>query len=47
MYQWTEPFVADHATFDEAFGPFAATPLDEAVRRAVAWYLEREREEAA
>jgi nucleoside-diphosphate-sugar epimerase len=41
MYQWTEPFVADHARFDEAFGPFEVTPLDEAIRRTAAWYQER------
>jgi len=47
MYQWTEPFVADHTRFDETFGPFEVTPLDEAIRRTVAWYQERERQTAA
>ena len=43
MYQWTGPFVSDASKFQRAFGPFEVTPLDEAVRRTVAWYLERER----
>ncbi len=47
MYQWTEPFVADHERFDATFGPFEVTPLDEAVRRTVAWYQERARGAAA
>ena len=47
MYQWTEPFVSDHARFDEAFGPFEVTPLDEAVARTVSWYREREAQTAA
>jgi nucleoside-diphosphate-sugar epimerase len=39
LYQWTRPFVADDAKFREAFGPFPTTPLDEAVRSTVEWYL--------
>ena len=31
VYQWSEPFVADHSAFDEAFGPFPLTPLPDAV----------------
>lgn len=38
VYQWTSPFVVDDAKFQQAFGPFATTPLDEAVRDTVKWY---------
>jgi nucleoside-diphosphate-sugar epimerase len=38
LYQWTDPFVVDDSKFLEVFGPFERTPLDEAVRTAVAWY---------
>ena len=38
LYQWTEPFVADDSAFQEAFGPFEVTPLDQAVRETVDWY---------
>ena len=31
VYQWSEPFVADHSAFGEAFGPFPLTPLEDAV----------------
>ncbi|HEU4355386.1 MAG TPA: NAD-dependent epimerase/dehydratase family protein [Actinomycetota bacterium] len=41
MDQWTRPFVADDSRFQRAFGPFPVTPIDEAVRRTVAWYRER------
>jgi len=47
MDQWTEPFVSDASRFQRAFGPFEVTPLDEAVRRTVAWYRERETDAAA
>ncbi len=30
-YQWTEPFVLDSTKFEAAFGPFATTPLDDAI----------------
>lgn len=30
-YQWTEPFVVDSSRFEATFGPFALTPLDEAI----------------
>ena len=35
VYQWSEPFVADHSAFDEAFGPFPLTPLEDAVGETV------------
>ena len=41
LYQWTEPFVADESRFQEAFGPFVTTSLDEAVRTTVEWYRDR------
>ena len=37
-YQWDAPFVSDAGKFEEAFGPFALTPLDEALEATVAWY---------
>ena len=40
-YQWAEPFVSDARRFESAFGPFALTPLDEALRETVAWYRSR------
>jgi nucleoside-diphosphate-sugar epimerase len=40
VYQWAEPFVADDAKFQRAFGPLEATPIDEAVRTTVDWYRE-------
>lgn len=38
LYQWSEPFVVDDTAFQTTFGPFAVTPLDEAVRTTVAAY---------
>ena len=38
LYQWTEPFVADDSAFQQAFGLFDVTPLDQAVRETVDWY---------
>ena len=40
MYQWERPFVSDAAKFEAAFGPFAVTPHEEALRRDVAWYAD-------
>ncbi|MDX1747268.1 MAG: hypothetical protein R3324_15130, partial [Halobacteriales archaeon] len=40
-YQWTEPFVVDDTRFRVVFGPLRTTPLDEAVRATVGWYLGR------
>jgi nucleoside-diphosphate-sugar epimerase len=37
-YQWDAPFVSDAGKFLKAFGPFAVTPLDEALEATVAWY---------
>ena len=41
LYQWTEPFVVDHAKFERAFGPVAVTPLRDAIETTVAWYRRR------
>ncbi len=41
MYQWTEDFVVDDASFREAYGPFETTPLDDAVHATVEWYANR------
>lgn len=35
VYQWSEPFVADDSKFQGVFGPFAATPLEEAIRTSL------------
>jgi len=37
-YQWDAPFVSDAGRFERAYGPFALTPLDEALEATVAWY---------
>lgn len=37
-YQFAEPFVMDTSKFERAFGGFAATPLEEAVRATAQWY---------
>ena len=37
-YQWGEPFVSDAGKFQQAFGPFPVTALDEALEATVAWY---------
>lgn len=37
-YQWTDDFVVDDSKFQEAFGPFSTTPLDEAVRETITSY---------
>jgi nucleoside-diphosphate-sugar epimerase len=42
LYQWTDDFVADDSKFQRVFGPFATTPLDEAVRTTVDWYRDHE-----
>ena len=35
MYQWTDPFVADHSKFTAAFGPLAVTPHADAVAATI------------
>lgn len=37
-YQWNAPFVSDASKFEEGFGPFAVTRLDEALAATVAWF---------
>lgn len=39
-YQAREPYVVDHSKFVGAFGDIS-TPIDEAIRRTVAWYRAR------
>src|SRR5688500_4176668 len=39
LYEFEEPFVADHSKFEEAFGE-QATPLRESIRGTVRWYRE-------
>ncbi len=37
-YQWTRPYEVDDSAFQEAFGPFAVTPLPEAIAATASWY---------
>jgi nucleoside-diphosphate-sugar epimerase len=41
LYQWTDPFIVDDSRFQAAFGPFDATPIEDAVRTTVDWYRSR------
>ena len=41
MYQYERPFVMDASKFEAAFGPFAVTPPEEALRTTLAWYRGR------
>lgn len=47
LYQWTEPFVVDDSKFQAAFGPFAVTPIEDAVKTTVDWYRSRATQHAA
>ena len=38
LYQWNSPFVSDASRFQEAFGPFAVTPFEEAIAETVTWF---------
>lgn len=38
LYQWTAPFDVDDSAFQETFGPFPVTPLDQAIADTVRWY---------
>jgi nucleoside-diphosphate-sugar epimerase len=40
-YEWDRPFVLDSSCFEEAFGPFAVTPLDRALGETVTWFKRR------
>ena len=40
-YQWSRPFVMDSARFQEAFGPFAVTPMEQALADTIAWFRQR------
>jgi nucleoside-diphosphate-sugar epimerase len=37
LYEFTQPFVVDSSRIEGEFG-LAATPVDEGVRRTVAWW---------
>jgi len=37
LYEYERPFVVDSSRFEQAFG-LKATPIEEALRRTVAWY---------
>jgi nucleoside-diphosphate-sugar epimerase len=41
LYQYDRPFVSDASKFERAFGPFAVTPHEEALRATLAWYRGR------
>ena len=41
MYQYERPFVMDAGKFEAAFGPFAATPHEDALRTTLEWYRGR------
>lgn len=41
LYQWRAPFVVDASRFERAFGPWAATPHEQAVRATVDWFRRR------
>jgi len=38
MYQFEHPWVLNSTKYQDAFGPFEPTPIDEALRRTVQWY---------
>lgn len=38
MYQWERPWVVDDSKFQNAFGPFDATPHETAIKPTVAWF---------
>ena len=41
MYQYDRPFVMDTSKFEAAFGPFAVTPHEDALRTTLKWYRGR------
>lgn len=43
LYQGTAPFTVDASAFQEAFGPFEATPHEQAIATTVAWFADRAR----
>ena len=40
-YQYDRPFVSDASKFEAAFGPFAVTPHEDALRTTLEWYRGR------
>ena len=41
MYEYDRPFVSDSSKFEAAFGPFAVTPHEVALRTTLEWYRSR------
>ena len=41
-YQWTGPWIVDSSKFRSAFGPFAETPMADAIAATVEWFRHRE-----
>jgi nucleoside-diphosphate-sugar epimerase len=41
-YQYERPFVSDARKFEAAFGPFAVTPHEDALRTTLEWYRRRD-----
>jgi nucleoside-diphosphate-sugar epimerase len=44
IYQFERPFIVDHSDYARTFGDHA-TPLEEGLRRTIAWYREQARRE--
>jgi nucleoside-diphosphate-sugar epimerase len=42
MYQYDRPFVMDAGKFEAAFGPFAVTSHEDALRTTLEWYRGRD-----
>ena len=40
IYQWKAPYLVDDSAFQESFGPFAVTPLEDAVAATARWYTQ-------
>ncbi len=40
LYEFQHPFVVDHGDYARTFDDHAATPLEEGIRRTIAWYRE-------
>jgi nucleoside-diphosphate-sugar epimerase len=43
LYEFQHPFVVDHRAYARLFGDHTATPLEEGIRRTLAWYREEAR----
>jgi nucleoside-diphosphate-sugar epimerase len=42
MYQYDRPFVSEASRFEAAFGPFAVTSHEDALRTTLEWYRGRD-----